>query len=282
MVEREGEWSVLAVRVWVTALKLMQDDDEDIRDIVGTSINEIENTSVFQKDANNEITEIIYTKSYDSLKNFMPQNFTLVQGFMLDRMGFLISDALVWSLATNTTSMTSSGLHVVLTEYQRLIGTKEGTRAILQADGNTLNEKIFEAEQSNLHIEPLVGAHVLAVAVAETAKRLMSTTNIENHAFQEGRKIIIAAMNQYIQDAQSMLNEDQGDHEWVGGFSYQKDVFTYLYGALHLGVMGAMRCKECLDISVNMNHNIKSSTSHPWILNSLHALVSHKLENYEN
>lgn len=209
MVEHSGEWSVLAVRVWVTALKLMQDDDEDIRDIIGTSINEIENTSVFQNEENNERNENIRTKSYDLLKNFMPQNFNLVQGFMLDRMGFLISDALVWSLATNTASMKSSGLHVVLTEYQRLIGTKDATRAILQADGNTLNEKIFEAEQSNLHIEPLVGAHVLAVAVAETAKRLTSTTNTENHAFQEGRNIIIAAMNQYIQDAQSMMNEDQ-------------------------------------------------------------------------
>jgi hypothetical protein len=39
---------------------------------------------------------------------------------MLDRMGVFISDALVWSLATNPAK--SYGLHIVLTEYQRLIG----------------------------------------------------------------------------------------------------------------------------------------------------------------
>jgi hypothetical protein len=59
----------------------------------------------------------------------------------------------------------------------------------------------------------------------------------------------------------------------VGGFSYQKDVFTYLHGALHLGAMVSTQCKEGLDINIDMN---KSLTSHPWIVNSLRILESYK------
>jgi hypothetical protein len=70
-----GEWAVLAVRVWLTALKLMQDDDEDIRDIIAISITEIENK--FEK--NNEMIENINMTSSDSLKDFMPNSFYLVQ-----------------------------------------------------------------------------------------------------------------------------------------------------------------------------------------------------------
>ena len=78
-------WAVLSVRVWLVALKLMQDDDEEIRNIISLAVAaasgpEEEGSSV------------------SALGVSIPPNFALVQGCVFERMGGHIAQCVVWSV----------------------------------------------------------------------------------------------------------------------------------------------------------------------------------------
>ena len=92
--------------------------------------------------------------------------------------------------------------------------------------------QIFEAEQANLHAEPLVAAKVLSTALALTCFHLAGTSTEICTADAVSKWVRSHAVTNLV-DAMSLLRGSGAAHsDWVGGCTYQKEVFTYLSSAL--------------------------------------------------
>ena len=85
--------------------------------------------------------------------------------------------------------------------------------------------QIFEAEQANLHCEPLVAVKILGDALAHSSILLSSSS-------KNASDWIRSQVLQHATDSLSLLLNDKGGVEWVGGSTYQKEVFVFLYGSL--------------------------------------------------
>lgn len=100
----------------------------------------------------------------------------------------------------------------------------------------------------------------MSKALAITARKLMARSTTVHQT--EGRNIYEVVLTTAL-DAVSVLRGAQ-DMYWVGGGTYQKDVFTYVYGSLHAA---ALMMKEVpsksstLDISSSVSGIVSGSVS---------------------
>jgi hypothetical protein len=119
-----------------------------------------------------------------------------------------------------------AGLRIAVDEYTRLAGTAEDTEAVLAADGEALCSKIFEAEQANLHIEPLVAARVLSQALGRVVGDAASSAGASAAPARLRTHLLQAGVNG------ARVAARAAGLRWIGGGLYQKDVYAHVAAAL--------------------------------------------------
>ena len=136
--------------------------------------------------------------------------------------------------------------------------------------------QIFEAEQANLHAEPLVAAQVLSDAIACICLLLFTTARDES-------LWIRSHMLQHSTDALSLIMDGNRGADWVGGNTYHKEIFVYLYGALQASATIEERMKNDLVLACicDKSHHLQIQKSqqmieedgtHPWVKYSFEKL----------
>lgn len=123
-----------------------------------------------------------------------------------------------------------------------------------------------------------MAAQVLADAIARTYL-LLSTSAIAESLW------IRSLMFQRSIEALSLLRDSRGSAEWVGGNTYQKEVFIFLYGTFKASAIIEGQMKE--DVALVSLHSssylsllqggqevLLEGRGHPWILESFQKLQS--------
>ena len=127
-----------------------------------------------------------------------------------------------------------------------------------------------------MHAEPLVAAQVLSDAIACICLLLFTTAREES-------LWIRSRMLQHSTDALSLIMDGNRGADWVGGNTYHKEIFVYLYGALQASATIEERMKNDLVLACicDKSHHLQIQKSqqmieedgtHPWVKYSFEKL----------
>jgi len=196
--------SNVACRLWLVALTLMQDDDDDIRNIMNKAIA--------------PALEICNDSEY-------PKNFLTIGTYSIDMMVNNISECIVYSTLSCTDDIEiSNGVQAILNE----LFAKSGHVSQLQGTDNEL-DKIFQAEQWNVFIEANVCTNVLSKAIGKALQLL--TLHSKQDQIRNITKSITTRTSEILATFNVLENKDKGD-KWIGGILLQKDVFGIIYSTI--------------------------------------------------
>lgn len=187
--------SELGCRLWLLALHLMQDDDEDVRDLCGAAVTtacasvashmsedlqkSVSGASVSscfsaptpvavsppQISSSGQIGSPGFLWMVESMS--VPPGFRLQQIRAMECMAPALALVMAWSAAGADPSSQGwgSGARSMMKQLHYLGGRPEDVTALLSTPDGGLAGKIFETEQDNLHSERVVDACVLCAAV---------------------------------------------------------------------------------------------------------------------
>jgi hypothetical protein len=191
--------SNLACRLWLVALTLMQDDDEDIRNIMNKAVA--------------PALEICNINQHP--------NFLTIGTYSIDMMVNNLSSCIVYSTLTHKDNDISMGVQVIINE----LFSKTGEIKKLKNAENEL-DKIFQAEQWNVFIEVNVCTDVLSAAIG---KSLHFLALHDKHMYMKGIIQQILTRSSKVLDSFYDLNQND---QWIGGILLQKDIFSVIYSTL--------------------------------------------------
>lgn len=192
--------SNLSCRLWLVALTLMQDDDDDIRSI-----------------ANKAVAPALEVCN----DNQHPKDFLTIGTYSIDMMVDNISLCIVYSTLSRTDTSISMGVQAIINE----LFIKSGDLVQLQNADNEL-DKIFQAEQWNVFIEANVCTNILSKAIGK-ALQLLVFYNKQSYMTDIIQKIIVRSSEVLV----NYHDLDEGD-QWIGGILLQKDIFGVIYSTL--------------------------------------------------
>ena len=163
----------------------------------------------------------------------------------------------------------------------------ESIRSIIHAPNSALSQKIFEAEQDNLYVEPISAGRVLIGALTSALQAISSTARSGAHVNNKEAVFLLVSqlMAAPLQQAATLF----GDllHSRIGApTSYQANLFQYFYlcfalsVTVILGVEGSggttkMSAELCaLQLTLRQHSDFlvtdgSASEQHPWIVAEL-------------
>lgn len=260
--------AVIACRVWVCAIRLLQDDDEDAR-----------------IEINRAVVNTLVTSSGNASLQTASNAFVTVPGYTLESLGDHVAVAIAIS-SSPTSSSPFSSIDILWSEIQRLSGKSKEVSLVVSTDKQALAERIFEKEIANLYVE---GEKAVKVLVNALYLGLLKSQNIV--AMEEVQIRIFSKALQAV----NLLNKALEELVWLGGVTLQQELFIFVNAVFHATVTlaklplevkegatgGGGRSKEVLslsqelsaacrdlittgeDIDNNLNH--EKQRIHPWI-----------------
>jgi hypothetical protein len=148
---------------------------------------------------------------------------------------------------------------------------------VLSADGEALCSKIFEAEQANLHAEPLVGARVLGRALALAAVQSSTTAEAARARSHLQAHLLWSACGAADVAARAV------DLTWIGGGTHQKDIYTYVIGSLATAhallelspalALSGNHADLCRQLNVNLLLEGHAASAHPQVIEEIQKLI---------
>jgi len=209
---RHQNLAALACRVWVCAIRLLQDDDEDARDEI-----------------NKAVVDTLTASNSVSSSNAFSKAFaiTTVPGYTLESIGDQVAKAITLSVSSSSSSSVSFvGVDVFWSELQRLSGNAADVLLLVSADKQTLAERIFEKELANLYIE---GGKAIKVFVDALHLGLLDSP------FAVIEEVKMRALSMAL-DAAKLLTKALTNLTWLGGITLQQELFTFVHSAFYAAV----------------------------------------------
>lgn len=197
----DKELSYIACKLWITALTLMQDDDDDVRCIM------------------NQATFPALHFCNNSIENSI--NILSVGTYTLELMVNNIASSLIYNILSNSGNKVSDGLELILKD----LFIKSGNIKQLKSVDKEL-DKIFQAEQWNVYIENITYTKIISKAIGKALEIL----NINHNSYlKDIIFIIINRTKEILLDFHDLSKND----EWIGGILLQKDTFSVMYSTLY-------------------------------------------------
>ena len=148
-----------------------------------------------------------------------------------------MASALTTYLCTVTQKTQSDTFDFFMDEmYSKIPSNRE----VLDIVGNlSTGAKIFETEQANLYLEAVVNVKIFAKCLSSTILQIMDQI-VDISQIREAMETLF---NKIVQQAKttlkilSILKSTVGNVqkiEWIGGWSYQSQVFVYMFNSLSL------------------------------------------------
>lgn len=195
-----SEFAELQCRVWLLALTLIQDDSEDVREAISYSL----------------LPAILADRHGDSV---MP-----IDSFLLGHLGRSVSRALEPFLIRDSLSTETSTevLTILINRYLAALPT-------IASSGNVF--RIFEEEVSNLFKEPIMTFDLLHHVIYRAFDVYISSALLTAH--DKGLAIFRPVASRGMEVLRTYLDMTLSPH-WIGDASFQKEIFSSLYGAVLL------------------------------------------------
>jgi len=204
----------VAVRVWLLALQLLQDDDSEVRDTATAFV-------------------CAHESGGDSTEGLLSEL------SCLDFVSARLAQALLDDVARGPDEEGTSGIDRVHGLLQQTLGRYSEVRAVVSASGRDSSTRVFEPEQHNLHVEARSAARVLSKALVTAAVSLRADSESAQetgHAYaQEARGLITGWLVVEAQNALDLLHAaGQVSFDGCsGGASFDPRVFLWCDGALY-------------------------------------------------
>jgi hypothetical protein len=235
----------ISLSLWMTSLKLMQDDDIDIRNAIASCV----------------IDAIkLFPSSNSSSQNFeIPSNFLAPQEYIIESMSDPLSELLFLYFSTrngndknNSSDSHSLPLKNSFSYFMDELDNSIGHMSYLEEFENSdiYEGKIFTAEQENLFFEKITVINVLSISIGKCLDKL--ATVYEVRTFNVCLEDISPSMSspienfttdvteKYFKNVQSIFirlkklenSLEMKDVKWITGIYYQYDIFRLTYGNL--------------------------------------------------
>jgi hypothetical protein len=261
-------------RLWICALKALQDDDEEVRERANLAVAGAALYGAYGSDSREE-AEGIYGKELVALTT-------------TDR-------NLEWAALKAARAATMTASDSVGDAAMRLLGllhvaVGEGAKVLSLAtvDPEEMSRRIFEQDEANLYYEPLFEASCVAAGMAELVR---DGVNDSTHATMVSA-VLVAAAELAEQGLEVLCGVSAGGVQWLGDPTYNPEIFRFCHGALAcavpvLSALPAVVCAESLTaagIQALASLRSKAHTHkdlgtcqrgtllHPWIQDNLKTL----------
>lgn len=284
----------LSCKLWIITLTLMQDDDEDVRNVANKAISNVK-TSI----NNNEISLFRHATTISSVVNqeqlnwILPIDFIVVEGHSLENMSNIMSLSLAWSIKESKTNKSSeieeninlSGSNIYIKELFKLSGSTNNIQSLLNKSNYMSSGIIFEPEESNLYIEKIVSCNVISRSIGKSLSLLLSSSSITpttSDSLLLLSNIILSRFDEALEILKNVsINKSINDSR------INPEVFLYIFSSIHSAreVFISFKDKNLhLDdesILENMN-NIKlkandilfmNNSYHEWIHSCLNSFI---------
>ena len=235
----------ISLSLWMTSLKLMQDDDIDIRNAIASCV----------------IDAIkLFPSSNSSQQNFeLPPNFLAPQEYIIESMSGPLSELLFLYFSTcngndknNPSDSHSLSLKNSFSYFMDELDNSIGQISYLEDFENSdmYEGKIFTAEQENLFFEKITVINVLSISIGKCLYELASVYNERTlHLDVDDISPIMSnpienfttnVTERYFKNVQSIFillkklenNLEMKDVKWITGIYYHYDIFRLTYGNL--------------------------------------------------
>jgi hypothetical protein len=281
----------LSCKLWIVTLTLMQDDDEDVRNIANTAISNVK-TSI----NNIEISLLRHTSTISSLLNqeqlkwMLPGDYIVAEGLALDNMSDIMSLSLAWSikepLSYNNNkdidikeNIDLSGSSIYTTELLKLSGSTNNIQLLLNQKNNPSSGIIFEPEESNLYIEKIVSCNVISRSIGKSLSLLLSTSTTLSDSLLLLSNIILSRCDESLDILKDVcINKFKKDSR------IDPELFLYFFSRIHSAqeVLISLKDHKLLLDNESILENIKVKANeillmdvcyHHWINNCLNSFI---------
>ncbi|TMW64673.1 hypothetical protein Poli38472_011553 [Pythium oligandrum] len=231
----------IAVDLWMTAIKLLQDDDNTVRDVIRRAVHR----ALRANDASFSLDDLV------SETSLLPVAVRfVVTTFGSSSYGFQSVRSLLLSVIDAPT---------LLVEY---------TTGAKAQDWGDLCHRIFEAEASNFYAEPDLIAQLIVVFLFET--------KIADDRLLKLKEEILEKLVKTLQ----LLNEHRTREQWLGGMTYYSSVFPTLFSLLCAGVAVVKSSRDTQELASLLTSTKAQAiealpslqAGHPLVLAAVNAL----------
>lgn len=231
-----SEVSALFLQLWLTALRLFQDDDEDIRGDIADVI--IESHNLDTKYPNMHT----FNRIVDTPLELVKVNTALIEA---------VAEIISKFLALNFKDNNLLSIEGFLGELFKSIGDGEMIKEMFACVQSSTNEKIFEAEQENLYAETVTTVSILSKTVGLTLDILLNMPGAENN-IDLLRSSLVDKLISETASAIEILNSPDIPIEVlnvIGGKLYNRDIYNLVIGCLR----ASMEISKCFQSFQSVN-----------------------------